>query len=312
MTLSSTGSPAPPAGSFSVVAVVLETQNVLRRFVDYYIDLGAVEIVLFYDGVVPDELKDLGEKVKVVQCDDGFWDRLGTPRPYLFFARQNAIYQAHAPAAQGEWLLVVDADEFVLGDGPVKDLLVRVPEEVVSLRLPTAEAVYAPDDDEDAIFGSTWYRLPLRGARRLLLPLIYGSFAEYMKDGLLAHNSGKQFVRLPAEGVEIRAHDSRVDGKLVSHWSPQYEPPGQKYYVAHFDAICVSRWKEKWLGRINEFPRRSTMRPLRVKQLEEVAAALTEGDESARKLFRRYYGLSRYQLLALRLLGRAFERRLFR
>jgi hypothetical protein len=297
--------------NFSVVAIVLEDLEILRRFVDYYRRLGAERIYLFYDGTPPEALAFDDPSVEVIACDAAYWSGRGIEKPNVFFDRQNEIYADCSDRCDSDWLLVVDANEFVFGDAPVSELLAGVPDDVLSINLPTAEAVYMPGEDIDAPFGSVTFRLTMSPRLWRWVRHVYGPVGPYFKLGVIGHTMGKQFVRPRIPGLVIGPHVSTLDGEDASRPARAFAPPGKRFLVAHFDAICFERWKMKWRLRTEGHTTHATMRGMRARQLDEVMAALQTGEEDARRLFWRYYGLSRGQAFVLRALGKLLRRNIF-
>ena len=94
----------------------------------------------------------------LVECDAAFWARACGERPVALEDRQSVIYGLGQRRCRTEWLLVVDADEYVFGDRSIPSFLGAIPDEAESVSLPTAEAVWGPGDPIDAPFGSTHFR----------------------------------------------------------------------------------------------------------------------------------------------------------
>ncbi|WP_339950695.1 glycosyltransferase family 2 protein [uncultured Albimonas sp.] len=299
-------------GLFSVVAIVLEEPEVLHKFASYYLSIGASRIYLYYDGDLPDELSFADDRVSVVSCNRDYWRTLGFEKPVVFLERQTAIYTHHAKQDDCDWMLVVDADEFVFGVDDLGAGLDAAPPEVVSLRMPVAEAVYTSGDDEDAICGSTWFRLAIHRRTRLWKAVLYGWRGRQFQSGLIGHALGKQFVRLPvSDNLLIEAHWTNVRGEGACRWSYELGAPLEALYVGHFDAISFDRWKTKWLLRTHSHTKHATMSVVRQRQFDRVVRALDQGESEARRLFRSLYRINPWQKLLLKITGFGFPRRLF-
>ncbi len=293
--------------SFAVAAIVREEREILEVFVDYYLSLGAVEVALYCDGPAPEGFAPTDPRVRLIICDAEFWRGLGLVNPD-FYQRQSTAYSHHVLHAPGDWTLIVDADELVFGDGPIGDLLDRVPAEIEGIRLPTAEAVYGPGDDEDGLFGSTWFRVAMTGRLQRALPLIYGSeVAQLLEKGLLGHSQGKQFVRNGTQGLEIRAHSAFRDGVRITRDARVWMTDTKRWWVGHFDAISFERWIAKWKLR-GQRRAVSRNRNSRKRQMSQVLEAVEAGPSQARSVFRRHYRASGLQLMVLRAAGFAFQR----
>lgn len=299
---------------FSVVSMMREDAAIIRRFIDFYLRAGAREIILFHDGPLPDRTDLDRPGVQLTECDAAFWDGLCGGRPASHEEAQMAVFNAAWRACRSDWLLVVDADEFVLGDRPVRDLLGTVPAGTDALRIPTAEAVWGPGDQVSEDFGCSHFRtaLPARGSR-LVQHLLYGDLAPLFRLGLLGHTAGKHFVRSGGRISQVRLHDSVDEGRPVGRWAHDLSPRNRSFVVAHFDAISFERWREKWRRRFSGEINARDMAPQRLAQMQAIRAGLSADDDgdAARKLFSRMNGINRLQRMALSLLGSVERRDVF-
>lgn len=298
---------------FSTVSLMREEPEVVRHFISYYHALGAAEVIIYHDGSAEEIAGLEGPRARIIACDAAFWQRLGG-RPPGLEERQAAIFADGLARCGADWALLCDGDEFVFGDRPVEQFLDWIPPEVDSVRLRTAEAVWGPSDDADAAFGSTWFRTAWTSGRawRYLRRLVYGRRARFFRDGLIGHVSGKQFLRTGRSYGRIGNHDSDRDGETITVWAHELGRAGAGMYLGHFDAIGFARWRRKWRRRITRATQTSRMSRTRAAQMDEVARALAEGEEAARRLFLDLYALGPWQLRTLALLGHAFQRDIFR
>jgi glycosyl transferase family 2 len=290
-----------------------ETPDVVRRFAEYYGAAGADETLVYHDGPLPPELAAIEVPgLVLVACDDGFWSALGG-RPDGLEDRQSAAAQAGLARCRSAWLLVCDADEFVFGDMRIPDFLDRIPDSVDAVSVPTAEAVWGPDDDLAAPFGSSYFRVKWRSERLWsgLRRLVYGEVAPHLNRGLAGHISGKEFIRAGKSYSWIRNHSAQRDGVGITRPAAGLSPALAGMYVGHFDAIGLTRWTEKWRRRIERDTLARNMSETRTTQMQFIADRIAAGDGAAHALFRSLYGLTRPQYALLSLLGYAFRRKLF-
>jgi hypothetical protein len=216
---------------------------------------------------------------------------------------QAAIYNAAWKACQSDWLLVVDADEFVIGPEPICALLQAIPPDVDAIRIPTAEAVWGPGDDLDKEFGCTHLRTPIPKGSRLMQRIVYGNLAPLFHMGLLGHTAGKHFVRREARIDTVRLHNSLKDGRPVGQWAAAATPKGRGFILAHFDAIGFERWREKWRRRLAGEIKAQDMSAQRKAQMSIIAKSLSEGDAAMRGTFAQMNSLTKWQCLILQQLG---------
>jgi hypothetical protein len=293
---------------FSVVAMMRESPDVVRRFVDYYRALGASEVFVYFNGP-PADLPPVPGATRT-DLDAAFWEK----RPGVLQTletiedRMGVCYRDCLARCRSPWLLIVDADEFVFSDRPLPELLDMLPEEAESISFPTAEAVWGPGDDLDQPFGSTHFRTKWTSEWRwrLLRRAVYGAVSDLMRNGIIGHVAGKQMVRVGAAFDEVRGHGSRRNGQSVTVPAVSYGKAFASTWLGHFDAISFSRWERKWRDRIDKEVIAGRLSRPRQAQMQMIAQAFERGD--ARALFRQYYGLGRGQFAAISALGYGFRR----
>jgi hypothetical protein len=296
--------------SFSTISLVRETPDVVRRFAEFYYAAGVDEILVYADGPAP-ELRALEVPgLVVIEADEAFWTDLGGERPPVLEVRQSKVAEHGLRRCRSDWLLVVDADEFVFGDRPIPVFLDAIPEGNDSVAVPTAEAVWGPGDAIDAPFGSSHFRLMWRREKlwKGLGGLVYGPIARHMQRGLTGHTSGKQFLRAGRPYSWIRNHSAERDGQGITRRAGAIDPALEGVFVGHFDAIGLERWRQKWRQRIEKDTIATNMTANRQAQMQMIADGFAAGDAATRALFSAFYGLSRTQYLALSGLGYAFRR----
>jgi hypothetical protein len=224
---------------------------------------------------------------------------------------QATIYNAAFKACQSDWLLVVDADEFVFGPIPIRELLQMAPLETSAIQIPTAEAVWGPGDDINLDFGSTYFRTPIPRASRLIQRIVYKDNADLFHMGLLGHYVGKHFVRKEAEIDSVTIHSSISKGRSISRHVKRISPVGRRFYVAHFDAIGFDRWKKKWSLRYTGATNMLDLSSKRTRQMKIVKDGINQGEETAKKVFSKLNSINRIQWVILRMLGLAMKAAVF-
>ena len=308
------GTVPPTLPSFAVAAMVREAPGDLARFGAHYARAGAARVDLYGDGP-EDHLGAVAgvagvAGLRFTPCDAAFWDGLGLPRPGGVEARQTAVYE-HAFAGLGaDWLLACDADELAFGEGEdaLRRFLSAVPEEVVSVQIPSAEAVYGPGDPVGAAWAARWFRLPTDD--EALLAEAYGEDARLLQRGLLGHHEGKQLLRRAARPAWIGLHVSgRPGGGVLTVPAAEALARESPVRLGHYDALSYERWAAKWAARLSGRTRAELMGERRRAQMAVIGEALAAGEGEA--LFRRLYGLDARQAGLLSEAGALVRRDLF-
>jgi hypothetical protein len=220
---------------WGVHATVDEPVELLCAYVAYHLALGASEVHLYLDRPDAQVAAILGgvSGVHVIQCDEAYWAASDAgSRPVEKIRRQihNAT-RTHANSAL-DWLLHLDADEFLWTPEPFAAVLARVPAAVRYLRLRCVERVLEAGVEQrtifDGVYRGTLARWPQRGEA------VYGKAARYMIRGMVGHLAGKSVTRtrLP---VQIRAHvPTGLDGETLQ---PEYDSFAEGPQIVHFDGL---------------------------------------------------------------------------
>jgi hypothetical protein len=294
---------------FSVVAMMRESPDVVRRFIQYYRKLGAAKVYVYHNGPAEDLPALGGSDLDVTVCTPEFWARhVRGPMTDSLDDRQRVCYRDCYDRCGTDWLLVVDADEFVFGDRPLAPLLDRLPASIESVYFPTAEAVFGPGDRIEDPFGCSHFRVGWNRQRwwGLLGPLVYGRAARMMNVGVMGHAAGKHMLRTGLDVTAIGGHRSQRGDTVIGMPAAAALPELAGFRLAHFDALSLPRWEAKWRYRIDRIVVAPHMSPGRRRQMEAIAGALATGRGA--ELFRRLYGLGPVQYRLLALGGAAFRR----
>lgn len=290
--------------SFSVACLTNADRSIIDNFCRYYLDAGADQIFLYFDDASM-ETGFADKRVSVCLCDAAFWREQGMDRPEELERRQEHLYGLTLESCASKWLLIADDDEFVRGEVSIPSFLACVPDDVHSLAVTTAEAVFAPGDDLRMDFGPQTFRLPIRNRKlaRLVSVLLYGRAGWNLQFALAGHWQGKQFLRVGYDFEKVSVHRTFENGQIVSVISSDLRPRLPRMHLLHFDAMSLPRWSEKCMRRITGRTKSAYMPAPRRRQLEAVASALERGPEAVETVFRSTYCLTRTQMAVLGALG---------
>ena len=144
---------------WSVAAVVRESPEVVRRFVSWYLGLGAREIFLIfenpYDLVIGEIVRQ--PRVHVIRGTSAFWRHINvTPEHSVMERRDRALHYVYS-ICQTPWLVLSEIDDLILTrDRSVGRILGAQPDPVKVVQIQVADRIFAPKEPE-----ALYFRLPL-------------------------------------------------------------------------------------------------------------------------------------------------------
>jgi len=224
--------------SFTVATIAKEPLAVVQRFVSWHLGQGAARIILFFDDPNDPAIDALkGEpRLDLRPCNPALWAAIGTKPDARFTRRQRAAMTAAYLEAATDWVLILDADERMwVRDGTLTNLLAAQADDVLSVRVLSAETVWLED-------GTSALRLPIP---RAVVNDIYGADADLFRrrSGLVGHPEGKSFHRTGLKDVRIKLHwAEHLDGTPLP--GPVLEPQDRAHLV-HDVAPGYERWRAK-------------------------------------------------------------------
>mmetsp|Transcript_29267 Transcript_29267/g.56795 ORF Transcript_29267/g.56795 Transcript_29267/m.56795 type:complete len:312 (-) Transcript_29267:71-1006(-) len=190
--------------NWGLSATILAPAPDILRFAAYHLERGAHRLYLYLDEENPQAFKALKAhpKIRVQTCDEAHWHKLGGPRPRRHQVRQtyNATH-AYNRRAEVDWLIHMDADEFLVPAHPISGILNTLPAHQTSARVRPMELLGGSDT---AFKGF----IPPNKKRQPLVEAIYPNFGTYIRGGFLSHLAGKLFVRTGLPDVTVKIHNA--------------------------------------------------------------------------------------------------------
>jgi hypothetical protein len=288
--------------SFEVVAMALAPWRHLQAFSEYYFRLGASRVRIYHDGRL--ENKPVPGRLELTECDQEFWSKANVKRPAAIEDRQRVVYNLAYQTTVSDWILVVDIDEFVFGNGSLLGVLDKASSGYGVVRFGSAEAVFRDGEDICDDYRASVFRKPYNRYLAAVLPhLLYPGLGHVFIRGLLGHSRGKQAIRAGIKGLSVDIHDAHCEGKPIREYDASRHSP--HLYLGHYDAMSFVQWREKWKRRVIAQDTKEMGRK-RETQLELYAKAAANKTEET--LFRRLYCLNRLQLGVLRSLDLVIEK----
>ncbi len=247
--------PGPGRGpGWGIVMTAREPGNLVLANVAYHLGLGAREVHVYLDD--PDdpaaEMLATLPGVRLTLCDADHWQRLARRRPGGQNRRQGLNATEAYRRAGVDWLIHLDADEFLRpvpgqaeDQGDISAMLAELaafPRGFGYVAVPPAERVMSPEMVQTGLFDGV-FRRPARVPPRLHRAL-YGAAADFLEGGMSSHTSGKAFTPTGFD-YQIRIHRPRAGetDRLPAHSMHK----AHTVELLHFDGLTPLHWLVKLL-----------------------------------------------------------------
>lgn len=235
--------------TWGVTLSVLEPTQLVVANIAHHLELGAKEVIVFLDKPQKDLKKILSTHPKVTTfvCNDRYWlGRQHIRRPQKVIIRQIRNARYAMTRSKVDWLLHVDADEFLFPKGDFVAELASLPDTFGGLWLENYERAFRAGQDKTTIFDGTFRAFPKtepHGAALPALSSLYGNNTAFARNGFTAHNLGKSFAR-----NDPRFAQGLHQVRMATDENPQ--PLANMYCstmakVLHFDGLTALHWIRK-------------------------------------------------------------------
>ncbi|WP_339637811.1 glycosyltransferase family 2 protein [uncultured Sulfitobacter sp.] len=267
---------------WGLVATILAPADEIRRFAAYHLEAGAHRLYLFLDAENPEAFDSLKAhpKIRVVTCDDAYWQKLCGKRPQKHQVRQSQnATRAYNRADDVDWLIHMDVDEFLVAERPVGEVLAALPAAQKIARIRPMEAL-AGDATAFKAF------IPNGPQRAQIVSELYPTYGEYVKGGFLSHLAGKVFVRTGMADVRLQIHNVFLNDAMIE--GPEQQPGID---LAHLHAKSWPDWLAAYRYRLEKGSYRSDLAPNRPRDrgglsMHELFSMIeAEGDEAGLRAF---------------------------
>lgn len=230
----------PEKPTWGVVATVKEQRNLLIAFVAYYKSIGADRIYVYLDEddvQTRDQIGAVPECHVVVADREYFLSEWNCDRPKSHRRRQRFNATHAYRTADVDWLLHVDADEFLMcSDFGMR--LAQCPEDVDTIRVLNGERVFAAGEARSTVFDG-WMLQP-GGLKRWQRKSIFNEdVRRFTHNGFCGHRLGKSATRT---GREFRLG---IHAPLRRHVYNQVT--SSDLALCHFDGLTALHWMLKLL-----------------------------------------------------------------
>lgn len=269
--------------TWGLCATILAPAGDILSFAAYHLEAGAHRLYLYLDAPCPDAMSFLKAhpKIRVTVCDAAYWDKLNGRRPVKHQVRQtmNATH-AYARRAEVDWLIHMDADEFLVSDRAICQHLAPLGADTPILRVRPMEQL---SGDGTAFKGF----VPPDRQRDATVQALYPTFGALIKGGFLSHVVGKVFVRTGLPDITVKIHNAFQNGVELKGADMV---PGLD--LAHCHAKSWDDWHAAYRYRLEKGAYRAELGPNRPRDkggltLHEVFAGIEaeQGDPGLRAFF---------------------------
>lgn len=229
--------------TWGLAATILAPAVDVLRFAAYHLDQGAHRLYIYLDDDNQAAFNPLKAhpKVRVQTCDTAYWRRLVGKRPGKHQARQtmNATH-AYNRRVEVDWLIHMDADEFLVPHSPLADVLGRLPATTTSARIRPMELLGGATSAFKAF-------IPADGNRQALVSDIYPTFGVHLKGGFLSHVAGKLFVRTGMDDISIQIHNAFQGDAILPNAAELVQID-----LAHCHAKSWDAWRAAYAYRLDK------------------------------------------------------------
>lgn len=265
------------ADTWCVVALTRNSPDDFRRFVAWYLELGASRIHLYFHD--PDDpniaLVEQDERFVVNRVSDELLNELNADRERL--SQLQDLIGTHAyDRTDTDWILRVDVDELLYPgkDRSVSDLLGELPKEILTLLFEPAEHIIGKKSDGQLRFRSVMSSETLEA--------VYGAFADLVRSrmGLIGHRMGKSISRTGIEGFQIRTHVGRYPERSTIVKRPRAVSRFGSYLL-HFNAVNYETWRDTIGYRVQY----SSFDPRLASELKAILISKVDTDAKLKEVF---------------------------
>lgn len=230
--------------TWGIVMTVDEPSPLVISNVAWHISTGAKEVHLYFDRVNDPVMNIVAtlQKVRAVDCNDDYWLSVSTKRPDAQTKRQFINANDALKHCSVDWLVHIDADEFLLQNSPIQHELRSLRETSVALHFDVRERVYTESSSSRSIFDGAFRsrsHFPMSLDRSL-----FGELNRYLQRGLLSHCAGKTAIPTNQDFL-IGVHSAYKGRRSSDTRAPRLG--SRSTVLLHFDGLTPLHWIAKLL-----------------------------------------------------------------
>lgn len=238
------------SASWAIVTTAREPAALMLAHTGWHLGTGAYEVFVYLDDPedpVAGQLATL-PRVHVTLCDDAHWHRVAARqvRPDSINRRQSLNANDALARTQADWLIHIDADEFLLQERPLGAELAVIDGLDCELHLTVAERFFPAGYIQTGLFDGH-FRTTTRWVNRrtdgtTYDAAIFGDHAPCLVNGVLGHAAGKCGV---PRGGPFRIGIHWAYRGETRHRAERYHSSSTR--LLHFDGLTRLHWLSKLL-----------------------------------------------------------------
>jgi len=282
--------PVAPLAGVAVYTMFRGDAAQLVQWCNYHLGAGADHLYVVLDRPEDGLAQTLPNDARITwqPVDEETWSAPYTAQEHNVERRQVDAFRWMARRASADGrrhLAFVDTDELIRLTEPFAAIAERFPE-AASFTVPVREMWLAPGDSADEPFSAT---VALRRSEIAATTLgeAFGWRAQFLRNGLMAHDEGKTIHRLPLAAGDLTVHRPRSSVGAAANVTL----PTRSGAILHFDAGSLAAWNARWTARADGRTLATGLGPHRRAQQQFFAHALRGSDQEQRAFFTGFYTL---------------------
>lgn len=253
-----------PKPSWEIAVLAHEYPDLILVWVGYHLALGAQRIHLFVEDLDPKLSQAFSHepRVRLTHANPEFWQEQFGAVPTRNSVRQCLMLQHVLDRSSASWVVHIDVDEYLAGQGDFAKALAQQPETVDYATVATAERIYLSDPDPENIFDGGFRRCNAE-RNQAAVDRADGNAALLLDHGMTAYAACKSAFRTGRGlGAGVHFPRPRVSAR---------EGVVHAFELLHFDGLTPTHWVRKRQRLLRRSPdRRVTDPPFRQAQMAEI------------------------------------------
>jgi hypothetical protein len=287
----------------AIISTVKAPLSQLRMYVNYHLNMGIDEIILFFDDPFDEGIKFFAnyKNVSIVPCSSDYWTQTTEKRPHISLDRQITNVNEGVKIATSKncsWITHIDCDELIQPLKEIKQVLTDC--QADALKFCLMEAVSEQETYKHIFIPNLFKKRPNK--LQIWAAKILGCSKSFCEgEYFRGHNSSKMLIKISPKIKKYGIHQPEQydDDTIIKEIN--------ELRLLHYDSIGLSNWKAKFEGRAQELVEGDNLSEFfgnyRLKQFKDYLKARSEGDSQLVALYKRLYIMSKRQKQILFFLG---------